>query len=94
MKNKGLVIALAVIGVIALIITAVLAFGMFWGRGWFGGGGRGDKRQKITGFSEIFMDSVAPNCSSLHILREACGHCGLAAQGKSDALNHHTERVK
>lgn len=37
MKNKGLVIALAVIGVIALIITAVMVVGIFWGRGMFGG---------------------------------------------------------
>jgi len=37
MKNKGLLIVLAVIGVLALIIAAV-AGGMFWGRSWLGGG--------------------------------------------------------
>jgi hypothetical protein len=37
MKNKGLLIALAVIGVIAVIV-AVLFLGFLWGRGWFGRG--------------------------------------------------------
>lgn len=37
MKNKGLIISLAAIGVIVLIgIAAFLGF--FWGRGWFGAG--------------------------------------------------------
>lgn len=38
MKNKGLVIALAVIGVIALLFASVMVIGMFWGRSWFDGG--------------------------------------------------------
>ena len=37
MKNKGLLIGLAVIGTAALIIIAV-GVGTFWGRGWLGGG--------------------------------------------------------
>ena len=37
MKNKGILIALAIIGVIALIMVAI-ALGTFWGRGWFRGG--------------------------------------------------------
>ena len=37
MKNKGLLIAIAVIGVTALIMASV-AVGIFWGRGRFGGG--------------------------------------------------------
>jgi len=38
MKNKGLLIALAVIGVIALLFAAVMALGLLWGRSWYGGG--------------------------------------------------------
>lgn len=56
MKNKGLLIALAVIGVIALIIVAV-AVGIFWGRGWFSGGscqGLG-LRNNSTGFGRGMM---------------------------------------
>ena len=57
MKNKGLVIALAVIGVIALVITAVMAIGVFWRRGWFGGGccqGYG-RRNNSSGFGRGMM---------------------------------------
>jgi len=37
MKNKGLLIALAAVGIIAIISTT-LFLGFYWGRGWFGGG--------------------------------------------------------
>lgn len=57
MKNKGLVIALAVIGVIALLVASVMVFGMFWGRSWFDGeccGGYG-RWNNSSGFGRGMM---------------------------------------